>query len=506
MKKNIIVIGIAMALSIVLGLLFQDNTSADDLKELYEIVDTSQALFPQDVAQVNDQPVEVTKLYREEKLIGIIYDEARLQEMFDEVYENEYVKDFPDSKLGFVDDLMQVKELSYNIYEDRDNDIFEYIQDEGLFAIEVNEIKFSNGYTLFVKDLSDFNSARESFVKNFISDKAYNAIRNNENLPALVDYGTREIDLDVLVEGGKDKENIKISKGLASREEIKMDATEVLTYLSYGPEPKIETYIVQEYDSIEGVAYLNGMTPNQITSINSDQIRDVEQALPEGMELKVSKFNSPFTVRVTNERMTSEPIYPDSTIYQSDPELKEGLQVVDVVEKNGAKDVVYEDVYENGNPISSEEKSSKVTLEPVRSVVRYGTKVEPKIGSGRFRMPMNNARIICGWYCYAGHQAIDVAAYGSGYGPIYAADRGVVVANGYNAGGWGYYVRINHGNGYQTLYGHMRGPGYQSVGSTVAKGENIGYVGMTGRTTAPHVHFEVISGGRKINPCTVMGC
>lgn len=495
-----------MALSIVFGMLFQDNTSADDLKELYQIVDTSQALFPQEVSQVNDQPVEVTKLYREELLIGIVYDENRLQSMFDEVYENEYQAEFPDTKLGFVDDLIQVKELSYNTYEDRDNDILEYIHDEELFAIEVNEIKFSNGYTLFVKDLSDFNAARESFVKNFISEKAYEAIRNNEKLPKLVDYGSREIGLNVLVEGSGDKENIQISKGLASREEIKMDETEVLTYLSYGPDPKIETYTVQEYDSIEGIASLNGMTPNQITSINSDQIRDIDQALPEGMELKVSKFNSPFTVRVTNERMTSEPIYPDKTIYQSDPELREGVQVVDVVEKNGARDVIYEDIYENGTPMTSEEKSSKVTLDPVRSVVRYGTKVEPKVGSGRFRLPMNNARIICGWYCYGGHQAIDVAAYGSGYGPIYAADRGVVVSNGYSAGGWGYNVKIDHGNGYQTLYAHMRSPGYQSVGTTVAKGENIGYVGMTGRTTAPHVHFEVWSGGRRINPCSVMGC
>ena len=495
-----------MALSILLGMFLQDNTSAEDLKELYEIVDTSQALFPQEVAQVNDQPVEVTKLYREEKLIGIISNESRLQELFDEVYDNEYKEDFPETKLGFVDDLMQVRELSYNIYENRDNDIFDYIHDEGLFAIEVNEVKFSNGYTLYVKDLADFNSARENFVKNFISDKAYEAIRNNDKLPELVDYGTREIDLDVLVEGGEGKENIKISKGLASREEIKMNETEVLTYLSYGPEPKIETYTVKEYDSIDGVASLNGMTANQITSINSDQIRDVDQALPEGMELKVSKFNSPFTVRVTNERMTSEAIYPEATIYQSDPELNEGLQVVDVVEKSGARDVIYEDVYENGNPISSSEKSTKVTLEPVRSVVRYGTKVEPKVGSGRFRLPMDNARIICGWYCYDGHQGIDVAAYGGGYGPIYAADRGVVVSNAYNAGGWGYYIEIDHGNGYRTLYAHMRSPGYQSVGTTVAKSENIGYVGMTGRTTGPHVHFELWSGGSRINPCSAMGC
>ena len=505
-NKNIIIIAVTLVISIVLGMFFREDASAEDLKEMYEIADTSKALFPQEVDHVNDEALEVTKLYHEEKLVGIIHDSERLQEMFDEVYETEYKEDFPDSKLGFIDDLMQVNELTYNVYEDRDDDIFDYIHEKDLFAIEANKIQFSNGYTLYVKDLSDFNKARESFVKNFISEKAYEAIKKNEKLPELVDYGSREIDIDVLVSGKNAKESVKISKGLASKDEIKMNETEVLTYLSYGPNPKIETYKVKEYDSIEGIAWHSGMSANQIASINSDQIKDVDQALPVGMELKVSKFNSPFTVKVTKERMTSEPIYPKSTIYQSDPNLKEGLQVVDVVEKNGARDVIYEDIYENGEAISSKEKSSKVTLEPVRSVVRYGTKVEPKVGSGRFRYPMNNARMICGWGCYPGHRGVDIAAYGGGYGPIYAADRGVVVANGYNAGGWGYYIKIDHGNGYQTLYAHMRSPGYASVGSTVGKGENIGYVGMTGRTNTPHVHLELYSGGRRINPCSVMGC
>ncbi|CAM3712665.1 M23 family metallopeptidase [Erysipelothrix urinaevulpis] len=504
--KNLIIIAGALVLSTILGLTFQKKAYANDLKEMYEIADTSKSLFPQEVDHVNDKPLEVTKLYREEELVGIIHDKDRLQEMFDEVYEKEYKKDFPDTKLGFIDDLIQVKELTYNIYEDRDDDIFQYIHDEELFAIEVNKIQFSNGYTLYVKDLADFNNAKDSFIKNFISEKAYTAIQKNDEIPDLVDYGSREIDLKVLVSGNKENESVKISRDLASKDEIKMNEAEVITYLSYGPNPKVETYKVKEYDSIEGIAWHNGMMPNQIASINSDQIKDIDQALPVGMELKVSKFNSPFTVRVTKERMTSEPIYPESTIYQSDPELKEGVQVVDVVEKNGARDVLYEDIYENGEEVSSKEKSSKVTLEPVRSVVRYGTKVEPKVGSGRFRYPMNNARMICGYGCYPGHRGVDIAAYGGGYGPIYSVDRGVVVANGYNAGGWGYYIRIDHGNGYQSLYAHMRSPGYQSVGTTVGKGENIGYVGMTGRTTTPHVHLEIWTGGSRINACTVMAC
>lgn len=506
MKKSTASIFVALLLSVVITYFSQTPVKTENIQSAFEIVDTGRALFPQKVEKVNNEPVEIIKLYRENQLIGIIHDENRLQEMFDSFYHEEYEEEFPDSKLGFVDDLIQIRELSYNIYEDRDDDIFSYIQEEDLFAIEVPKISFSNGETIFVKDLGDFKKARDAFIQNFVSKETYEALKNQEKLPELNDYGTREVNVEVMVSGQEEKESVKISKGLAPKENILMDENEVLTYLSYGKNPKIETYKVKEFDTLEGIAWHYGMNANQIASINSDQIKNTNQVLETGMELKVSKFNSPFTVRVTKERLESEVVYPKSTIYRSDPKLKEGLEKVDTEEKNGARDVLYEDVYENGESVSTREVNSKITLKPVRGVIRYGTYVEPKVGSGRFRWPMDNAYILCGWGCYPGHKGVDFAAHGGGYGPIYAADRGVVTANGYDPGGWGYYIRIDHGNGYQTLYAHMRAPGYYSVGSTVSKGDNIGYVGMTGRTTYPHVHLELWSGGARINPCSVMGC
>jgi len=75
--------------------------------------------------------------------------------------------------------------------------------------------------------------------------------------------------------------------------------------------------------------------------------------------------------------------------------------------------------------------------------------------------------------------------------PIVAAAAGKVLLarNGYN-GGYGNMVIINHPNGTQTLYGHMSKLG-TSTGAQVSKGEVIGYVGSTGHSTGPHVHFEV---------------
>lgn len=79
--------------------------------------------------------------------------------------------------------------------------------------------------------------------------------------------------------------------------------------------------------------------------------------------------------------------------------------------------------------------------------------------------------------------------------PIRAAGSGEVIiskSSGWN-GGYGNYIVIKHGNGSQTLYSHMSSNAV-GVGATVAAGETIGYVGMTGRSTGPHLHFEVRGG------------
>ena len=101
---------------------------------------------------------------------------------------------------------------------------------------------------------------------------------------------------------------------------------------------------------------------------------------------------------------------------------------------------------------------------------------------------------------YKNHGGTDIgASYGS---PIYAADSGKVVSSsdGWN-GGWGNYVMIDHGNGMQTLYAHMSSRAV-SVGQTVKKGQTIGYVGSTGMSTGPHLHFEMYVNGSRIDPQT----
>ena len=95
------------------------------------------------------------------------------------------------------------------------------------------------------------------------------------------------------------------------------------------------------------------------------------------------------------------------------------------------------------------------------------------------------------------HPGIDIA---NGVGtPIVATADGTVVESGWNSGGYGYLVKISHGNGIETLYGH-NSEIVVSAGTRVKKGQVISYMGNTGFSTGPHLHYEVRVNGTAVNP------
>ena len=95
------------------------------------------------------------------------------------------------------------------------------------------------------------------------------------------------------------------------------------------------------------------------------------------------------------------------------------------------------------------------------------------------------------------HAGLDFAApQGT---PIYATANGTVTVAGNTGNGYGNHVVINHGYGYETLYGHMVKVKARA-GQQIKRGEVIGYVGSTGKSTGPHCHYEVHKNGQKIDP------
>lgn len=99
------------------------------------------------------------------------------------------------------------------------------------------------------------------------------------------------------------------------------------------------------------------------------------------------------------------------------------------------------------------------------------------------------------------HRGVDYAAASGS--PVEATGEGVVVRRGWS-GGYGRVIDIRHANGFLTRYAHLSGwAGGTAVGSTVGQGQVIGYVGMTGLATGPHLHYEMHRDGRAVNPLVI---
>lgn len=113
------------------------------------------------------------------------------------------------------------------------------------------------------------------------------------------------------------------------------------------------------------------------------------------------------------------------------------------------------------------------------------------IGNGTFIWPTTETYLSGFDYSPStNHRAIDIA--GQQGNPVFAADNGVVVYSGWNDYGYGNVIVIDHGNGWQTLYAHLMDGGLNvSCGAYVTQGDVIGYVGSTGNSSGPHLHFEL---------------
>ena len=125
----------------------------------------------------------------------------------------------------------------------------------------------------------------------------------------------------------------------------------------------------------------------------------------------------------------------------------------------------------------------KTPIDGARISSSFGSRKHPILGYTKF------------------HSGVDFAAPRGT--PIYAAGNGKIEIAGW-VRGYGNFVRIKHANGYETGYGHMNGFAKgMRPGVTVRQGQVIGYVGTTGRSTGPHLHYEISVRGKKVNPLGV---
>ncbi|MBE6752806.1 MAG: hypothetical protein E7559_00380 [Ruminococcaceae bacterium] len=151
--------------------------------------------------------------------------------------------------------------------------------------------------------------------------------------------------------------------------------------------------------------------------------------------------------------------------------------------------------------IDKEMAKARAAMDAIVNAAAANSKDTDYVG-GTWRWPApgyNRVSSKFGWRSWSNsyHKGIDVAApMGAN---IIASNAGKVVTSSFNAGGYGNYVIIDHGGGYLTVYGHLSRRSV-SVGQQVSRGQVIGLCGSTGRSTGPHLHFEIRVNGSAQNP------
>ena len=269
-------------------------------------------------------------------------------------------------------------------------------------------------------------------------------------------------------------------------------------------------YTVHEGDTLFGIAGAFGLRPETILWSNYKTLRDNPDLLSIGQELVIPPVDGLVTTieagdtiealarrfKVSAEAIVSEPINKLGNITQV---LAVGQ---DIFVPGGERETVTWQI-----PQLVEIKRNVVTGVRTYRTGVCGDVAIPGLGSGNFIWPANR-HYLSGNNFSSWHPGLDIA--GRLGEPIYASDSGTVIYAGYSlntAGvpvGYGQYVVIDHGNGYQTLYAHASQL-YVRCGQQVARGTVVAAVGSIGKSTGPHLHFEIrAGGGGAVNPWNIL--
>ena len=270
-----------------------------------------------------------------------------------------------------------------------------------------------------------------------------------------------------------------------------------------------KTYEVQQGDVLSTIAVKHSMTVSELRAMNP-QIGNSD-FINVGDKLTVQRPQAFLQVKVLKRVRYTETIdYKTKTVYRDDKPVTY-TQVV-TAGKEGSQTVVAEDTYVDGIKTGRKIVNRTLVKKAINKIVEKGTKPVQSPGGntvqqgdgvthGSMTWPVPICRRIYQGY-HRGHLGIDIS---SGPVPVLgkpavAADGGTVIqaSNGWN-GGYGNVVKIRHSNGLITVYAHL-----QTVkvvtGQYVSRGQTIGLIGNTGYSFGPHLHFEVIKNGVKVNP------
>lgn len=343
-----------------------------------------------------------------------------------------------------------------------------------------------------VKD--DFDHSGVEAFGVYIDDEFFAAVENADQLDFLLNGMVILKKNNLRAESSLIQEKIFYVSGKYNKEDI-IDYKDFKS-LILAQQDDVVSYKVKTKDTLDSVSQIFNVPGEEILALNS--LTAPEEVKP-GTVLKIKLKESVINIKSVSTQDYDVEV-PYSVTQQPNDDMYVGEENYIVKGENGIINHIDKVEFVNDTEVVREKISETVKKEVVNEVVEVGTK-EAGVPTNSFVWPVPAiSNITSGFGPRWGtiHQGIDIAngSYGS---TIVASDGGVVTCASNTNNGYGIHVIIDHGNGYQTLYGHASQV-FVSVGEQVAQGEPIAAIGNTGNSTGPHLHFEIIENFVKVNP------
>lgn len=256
-------------------------------------------------------------------------------------------------------------------------------------------------------------------------------------------------------------------------------------------------YEVQTGDTLSQIAEKNNLSMDSLIEMN-DTLENEASVIRVGDEIIVTVPEPELSI-IHKEEVYLEENYEAEVQYIENDEWYTNEQVILQEPSAGCRNIVSMISYRNDKETGREILKEEITYQAVPKIVERGTKIPPTYikpisggrlssGFGRRTAPKKGASTY--------HKGVD---WSTPVGTSVVASSAGTIARAGWATGYGYVVYINHAEGRQTRYGHLSKI-LVKVGQTVQQGTKIALSGNTGRSTGPHVHFEILINGTQVNP------
>ena len=253
-------------------------------------------------------------------------------------------------------------------------------------------------------------------------------------------------------------------------------------------------------ETLTDIAKLYSMTEEDILKKNPNVDK---RKLIVGSKLVIEKEAPVLTVKIT-ENVTYDKVIEHKVEKKDSKEIYEGYTETKQTGKDGLSEISSTITLVNGKQIDEDIHETVVKKEPVTEVILVGVKERPpSVGSGKYIWPFKSGYTLTSGFKYRWgrlHEGIDLGTPSGN--DVLAADGGVVTYAGY-AGAYGYLIKIDHQNGMETRYAHNSSL-LVSEGDKVFQGMHIAESGNSGRSTGPHLHFEIRVGGTPKDPLSFL--